>query len=152
MDTLLSCLDDARRRIILSRLALLVWPKMKHSLKCLWLLSSLVLNSLHNVLEKYIIYAKCEMDIHIHWKIIIVWKLPKTQTRQDQTKPGKTSEKRRRPDKEGSCGFENTVVNKTVKTIDIKETGIFFYFTQYGRNDGGAGGFWPSSLWYSIME
>ena len=88
----LSCLGDATRRLAFSCFVLLclVWPNINHSHACLWLLATLVLIGLDSVFKEYHTCAKFEMDMQIHWTFMILWKLPKTQTRQDEARPGKT--------------------------------------------------------------
>ena len=90
--TIMPCLPDTKRRLVLSCLLLLgrVCPKIYHSCICPWHFATLFAIGLHNVTEKYYICAKCEVDSPNYWKIMIFWHLPNTQKKQDETRPHRT--------------------------------------------------------------
>ena len=99
--TSLSCLADAVRRFGLSCLVLfcLVWPKINDHHTCLWIIATLIEIGLRNALGDFYIWTKSEMDIHMHWKIMICRKLP--NTKQDGARPSMA-----RQDEEGAPGFK----------------------------------------------
>ena len=94
--------------LVLSCLAL-SWLKINHSHTCLWLLATLVVVGFNNVLEKYYLYAQCEIDNHIHEKKSYVENCKnQSKMRQDQARQDNM---RWHPDKKVPSGFDLTLTH-----------------------------------------